>query len=635
MAANESLFPEDKIGLDPSELPLAVRMRPESLDEFVGQEEILGEGKLLRRAILADRVTSLILFGPPGTGKTTLAFIIAQHTKGNFQRLNAVSSGVTEVRQVLGRARALRRSDHRKTILFVDEIHRFNRAQQDSFMEDVEEGNVILVGATTHNPFFVLTPALVSRSLVMELKLLREPELVTLLKRALTDPERGLGRYRAEVSTEAMKHLAASARGDARRALTALEVAVLTTPADQRGMVKVTLKIAQDVTARKAVRYDRDEDEHFDTASAFIKSIRGSDPDAALYYLARMLEGGEDPRFIARRLVISASEDIGNADPEALSVAVNGLRAVEYIGLPEARITLAQMVTYLAAAPKSNASYLGVEAAARDIRSGRLLPVPPYLQVGSYKGADRLGRGKGYRYSHDAPERISGQAYLTEARRYYQPTEEGREKEIKKRMEHWQEIRECLARKGRLRSVLLEKRAGLATEEVTRLSERIGKCLLRHPDFQRARSVALYASFRNEVDTRLILKELLSRPGVRVGFPRTETGRRQLVFHQVNNPAQLVPGRFGIPEPGLKCPVLKSSDFDLVLVPGVAFDEAGNRIGFGGGYYDNFLKETRPDAVRIALAYDFQIIKGRLPVLAKDAKVDKIITDERVISAQG
>ena len=625
-----TLFPEqEKAGR--GQEPLAVRMRPDTLDEFVGQEEILGKGKLLRRAIISDRVSSIILFGPPGTGKTTLAYIIANHTQGIFERLNAVTAGVNDVRQVLSIARERRRSQNRKTILFVDEIHRFNKAQQDAFMEDLEEGNIILVGATTHNPFFVLSNPLLSRSHVFELKPLSDKDIEKILLRAMKDKERGLGQYQVKITEEAFRHLIRSSEGDARRALNSLEVAVLTTPAGPDGVIHIDRSAAEDVTAKKIIRYDRSEEGHYDTISAFIKSVRGSDPDAALYYLAKMLEAGEDPRFIARRLIILASEDIGNADPAGLSVAVSAFQAVDLLGMPEARITLAQATTYLACAPKSNASFIALEKASEDVREGKILPVPPHLRVGSYRGAKELGRGQDYKYPHDFPGHFVPQDYLPEKRRYYRPTEEGQERDIKERMEKLRELKKALDGKMEMRLSVRKLREAISSQEVASRSERIKKCILRDPDFQKAKIVAMYASFRNEVDTVSLVRETLTLDK-KVCLPKTNIKTRSLTFHLISKMEDLAPGAFGIPEPKKDCPVVPPSEIDLVIMPGIAFDETGRRIGFGGGYYDRFLKQISPHAKKIALAYEFQVIRERIPDLAKDAKVDRIITEERVIT---
>ncbi len=419
--------------------PLAARMRPRNLSEFEGQSHILGPGQLLRRAIEADRIQSLIFYGPPGTGKTSLAQIIARQTKSKFERLSGVESNVGDMRRVLAAAANRLENTGLPTILFVDEIHRFNKAQQDVLLPDVEAGTVRLIGATTHNPFFFVNSPLVSRSQIFELKPLSEGELERLLRRALADQERGLGYLKVEVDENALQHLARLADGDARKALNALEIAALTTAPDPQGRVHVDLAAAEQSIQKKAVVYD-DEDAHYDTISAFIKSMRGSDPDAALYWLAKMIHAGEDPRFIARRIVIHAAEDVGLADPMALVLANAAFQAAEFIGWPEARIPLAEATIYIATAAKSNSTILAIEAALKDVESGRTLPVPEPLRDASYRGAKRLGHGEGYKYAHDYPEHFVPQDYLGAEKRYYDPTDQGVEKKIKERVERWRAL---------------------------------------------------------------------------------------------------------------------------------------------------------------------------------------------------
>ncbi len=427
-----SLFEQSEAAHFRQAQPLAARMRPRTLAEFVGQEHFLGEGKLLRRLLAADRLGSLVFYGPPGTGKTTLARLLASETRSVFRQLSAVTSGVKELRDLLAEARDRLAAEGRRTLLFVDEIHRFNRAQQDVLLPDVEEGVVILVGATTENPFFAINSPLLSRSHVFQFEPLSAEQIKTVLQRALADRQRGLGNRRVHIDPEALNMLAETCDGDARRALSALEIGVLSCPGDP---VEFTPQLAAESIQRRVVRYDRQGDEHYDTISALIKSIRGSDPDAALYWLARMLEGGEDVRFLARRLVILASEDVGNADPAALPLAVATAQACELVGLPECQLNLAQAVTYLACAPKSNAATLGIKAARHDVKQKRLLPVPIHLRDASYPGAKRLGRGKGYQYSHDHPDAVAAQDYLGVEKVYYRPTDRGFEKELAARLE--------------------------------------------------------------------------------------------------------------------------------------------------------------------------------------------------------
>jgi len=416
--------------------PLAARMRPRDLNEFVGQSHILGPGQLLRRAIEADRIQSLIFYGPPGTGKTSLAQIIARQTRSKFERLSGVESNVADMRRVLSLAANRLENRQQSTILFIDEIHRFNKAQQDVLLPDVEGGVVRLIGATTHNPFFFVNSPLVSRSQIFELRPLGEEELYALLQRALADPERGLGYLKVRAEEAALRHLAKLSDGDARKALNALEIAALTIPPDAGGAIHLDLTVAEQSIQKKAVVYD-DEDAHYDTISAFIKSMRGSDPDATLYWLAKMIHAGEDPRFIARRIVIHAAEDVGLADPMALVLANAAFQAAEFIGWPEARIPLAEAAIYIATATKSNSTVLAIDAALKDVESGRTLAVPEHLRDASYRGAKRLGHGQGYQYAHDHPEHFVAQDYLGADKRYYEPTEQGVEKKIKERVEKW------------------------------------------------------------------------------------------------------------------------------------------------------------------------------------------------------
>ena len=412
-------------------------MRPRSLDDFAGQTHILGPGQLLRRAIESDRIQSLIFYGPPGTGKTSLAQIIARQTTSKFERLSGVESNVADMRRVLAAAANRLANTGQPTILFIDEIHRFNKAQQDILLPDVESGTVRLIGATTHNPFFFVNSPLVSRSQIFELRPLTEEELYKLLQRALADAERGLGHLRIQVEEAALKHLAKIADGDARKALNALEIAALTTAPDDDGTIHITLAVAEASIQRKAIVYDGDEDAHYDTISAFIKSMRGSDPDATLYWLAKMIEAGEDPRFITRRIVICAAEDVGLADPMALVLANAAHQAAEFIGWPEARIPIAEAALYIATAHKSNSSIIAIDAALDDVRSGRTLPVPEHLRDAHYPGAKRLGHGQGYQYSHDHAEHFVPQDYLGAEKHYYQPTAQGEEDTIKERVGKW------------------------------------------------------------------------------------------------------------------------------------------------------------------------------------------------------
>ncbi|MGE4214558.1 MAG: AAA family ATPase [Anaerotignaceae bacterium] len=417
-----------------TEAPLAARLRPTTLEEFVGQQHIIGKDKLLYRAIKADQLNSIILYGPPGTGKTTLAKIIANTTKRDFVQINATTSGIKDIKEVVEEAKIRMGMSGGKTILFIDEIHRFNKTQQDALLPHVEEGTVILIGATTENPYFEVNKALVSRSIVFELKQLESGDIEKLILRAVTDADKGYGYFDIKAEDKAVKFLADVANGDARAALNAIELAVLTTDKDDKGVINITIEVAQECIQKRALNYEKNGDNHYDTISAFIKSMRGSDPDAALYYLAKMIYAGEDPKFIARRVVICASEDVGNADPHALQVAVSAAEAINFIGMPEGRIILAQAVTYIACAPKSNAAYVGIDMALSDVRNIKIKTVPNHLKDAHYSGAKDLGHGIGYKYAHDYDGHYVKQQYLPDELKdkiYYAPTENGVEKRIK------------------------------------------------------------------------------------------------------------------------------------------------------------------------------------------------------------
>ena len=416
------------------ESPLASRLRPTKLEEVVGQQHIIGKDKLLYRAIKADKLQSVIFYGPPGTGKTTLAKVIAKTTSAEFMQINATSAGKKDMEAVIEKAKQMQGMYGKRTILFIDEIHRFNKGQQDYLLPFVEDGTVTLIGATTENPYFEVNGALMSRSIIFELKPLDKEDIKTLLHRALEDMEKGMGAYRAVADEDALEFLADVSNGDARSALNAIELGILTTERSADGLIHITLDVASECIQKRVIKYDKNGDSHYDNISAFIKSMRGSDPDAAVYYLAKMLYAGEDVTFIARRIMICASEDVGNADPNALTVAVSAAQAVERLGMPEARIVLAQAVTYVASAPKSNAAYLAVDKALSVVRESRTAPVPTYLCDAHYKGAAKLGRGLGYKYAHDYPNHYVEQQYLPDAykdMKFYEPTENGYEQTIR------------------------------------------------------------------------------------------------------------------------------------------------------------------------------------------------------------
>ena len=419
------------------EAPLASRLRPSTLDEVVGQKHIIGKDKLLYRAIKADKLGSIIFYGPPGTGKTTLAKVIANTTSARFTQINATVAGKKDMEEVVKEAKDALGMYGQKTILFVDEIHRFNKSQQDYLLPFVEDGTLLLIGATTENPYFEVNGALISRSRIFELKQLEKDDIKELLRRAVTDSEKGMGMYQAVLEPEAEEFLADMANGDARAALNAVELGILTTERAEDGLIHIDLDVAQECIQKRAVRYDTGGDNHYDTISAFIKSMRGSDPDAAVYYLARMLYAGEDIKFIARRIMICASEDVGNADPMALTVAVSASLAVERVGMPEAQIILSNAASYVACAPKSNSAVNAINAAMKAVKTQTLMPVPPHLQDGHYSGAAALGRGLDYKYAHDYPNHYVKQQYLPDGMEgavFYEPSDNGYEKEIKARL---------------------------------------------------------------------------------------------------------------------------------------------------------------------------------------------------------
>ena len=437
-AAAMDLFDYMRANTMEKESPLASRMRPTTLDEVVGQKHIIGKDKLLYRAIKADKLGSVIFYGPPGTGKTTLAKVIANTTSARFEQINATVAGKKDMEEIVKNAKDSIGMYGQKTILFVDEIHRFNKSQQDYLLPFVEDGTITLIGATTENPYFEVNNALLSRSRIFELKPLEKQDIRELVMRAVYDTEKGMGTYGADITDEAADFLADVANGDARAALNAVELGILTTDKSDDGKIHITIDVAAECIQKRVVRYDHDGDNHYDTISAFIKSMRGSDPDAAVYYLARMLYAGEDVKFIARRIMICASEDVGNADPNALVVAVSAAQAVERIGMPESQIILSQAADYVATAPKSNAAYMGIAKAMKTVADTRTMPVPAHLQDRHYKGAEKLGHGLGYKYAHDYPNHYVTQQYLPdgmEGMRFYEPSENGYEKKIREHME--------------------------------------------------------------------------------------------------------------------------------------------------------------------------------------------------------
>jgi putative ATPase len=435
---------QSNAGTSPDNRPLALRMTPRTLAEYVGQDDILGPGKLLRRAIEADRLGSVIFHGPPGSGKSALARIIALTTKAHFEETNAVVAGIADIRKIIEQAKYRRDSSGEKTILLVDEIHHFNRSQQDALLPDVEKGIISLIGITTENPYFYVNQAIISRSVVFEFRAQSEDGLRLVLRRALEDKERGLGAYKVVMTPDAERHLIEQSGGDARRMLNALEIGVLSSAPGTDGVIRYDMSVAEESVQKRNIRYDKSSDEHYDHISAFIKSMRGSDPDAALYWMAKMLEAGEDPRFVARRVIICAAEDVGNADPRALMLSAAALQAVEFVGMPEGKIPLAQAVTYVATAPKSNAAYMALHRAEEEVRNGEPRPVPNHLKDPSMDGKTR-GHGKGYRYPHDFPGHFIEQVYWPDPKVLYEPSDQGYETKIAERLSAWRKNRDAAA----------------------------------------------------------------------------------------------------------------------------------------------------------------------------------------------
>jgi len=626
------LFDFDKKAKFNGDAPLAARMRPGTLKEFVGQEHILGKEGILRKAIDNDKITSLMLYGPPGTGKTTLAYIIANVTKSHFDRINAVTSGISEIREVIKSARARKDTNNIKTILFIDEIHRFNKAQQDALMPAVEDNIVTLIGASTHNPFFAINSPLLSRSRIFQLNPLSDEDIKLIIGNTLKDKQRGLGKLKIRIDDNALRHIIKCSDGDGRRALNALELGVLLGKSDKDGVIHFTVEMAEEAVGKRQVMYDKDESAHYDTISAFIKSMRGSDPDASLYWLAKMIYAGEDPKFIARRIVICASEDVGNADPQALILANTALQASEFVGLPEARIILAQAVTYIATAPKSNASYLGIDRALEDVKSKKIKEVPDHLKVGSYPGAKVLGHGQNYKYAHNYNDHYTEQEYAPDIPEYYNPTEQGYEKKIKERLNALKAGNMNSTSKSMLRKKMIERRQKTSSYEIATESEQIKARLFDMEVFKKSKTVMFYVGKGDEVQTKDIILESM-KMGKIVSVPYIENGNREMHASLLRNfDRDLTKGEYGILSPKKESyKPINTSSLDLIIVPGVCFDINGNRIGRGGGYYDRFLKSVSKKTILIGLVFDFQVVSN-IPYDKKDIPVHIIVTGKRILN---
>jgi putative ATPase len=601
--------------------PLAARMSPQNFKEFVGQDGIVGDGKLLRRLIETDNLRSVIFFGPPGTGKSALARIIASKTKSYFEEANAVTTSIANIRKIIDSAKSRAEMSGEKTILMLDEIHHFNRSQQDALLPDVEKGVITLIGITTRNPFFYINAAIISRSTVFEFQPLSKKALLSIMELALQNKEKGLGNYKVKMSDGARKHLIINAGGDARKVLNALEIGVLSTRVNDEGVRNFDIVVAQESMQKKTVLYDRSGDAHYDHISAFIKSMRGTDPDATIYWMSKMFVAGEEPRFIARRIIICASEDVGTADPMALMLAVSAFNAIEFVGMPEAKIILAQAAIYVACAPKSNASYLAVEKAMLEIKNGAVRNVPNHLKNVNLDGKE-LGQGQNYKYPHNFEGNYVEQEYWTDPVEFYIPTKEGCEEKIRERL--------LRIKKRKIRNEFLTLRNKLGSVLAVNLSARIFTAVEILIMYQKAKTVMFYLSCGSEVATDVMLESAFKEGKIVVvpAISNPEDLQMQAVkISKLEDACQLVSG---IRQPEINAEnIVKKDDIDLVFVPAIAFDILGYRIGYGKGYYDRWL-EGVPANKTVGLAYDFQIT-DKLPIGKYDLLVGKIITEKRII----
>lgn len=596
--------------------PLAFRMRPSSIADFVGQKNLVGKGRQLRRMLESRRFFSVIFYGPPGSGKTALANVIASTLDARIEKINAVNSSVKEIREVLNSARNFLLND-KSTLLIIDEIHRFSRNQQEALLPDVEEGNVTLVGITTENPFYFISGPLISRARVYRFEKLSVQELEQILTATVSNNNKGLGDMNINVTPDVLELIAKSAEGDARYALNILETAAMTTE-ETDGRIIIDEAVIQTCIPEKKFLYDKTGTQHYDTISAFIKSIRGSDPDAAVYYLAKMIISGEDPRFIARRMAICASEDIGNADPQALILANSALNATEYVGMPEARIILAQVAVYLTSAPKSNASYMAINSALEFIHKDSTSEIPRHLTKAG--AAD-------YKYPHDYEYGYARQQYMVPDKKFYIPVNRGHEKYIRKYLDF---IRKLNGEQGMgkvkelLREKHIKRRGNLSCSERKSADKSIFEALKKHAHIQKHRHIMLYISVAGEVDTYNIIEYLLSE-GKKVYVP--VVGDSEIIVSEINNINDLVPGRFIIPEPSPdKRKYVDPMILEVVIVPGVCFTSEGSRIGRGGGYYDRFLKRISTKTYVIGICYRSQI-ENEIPHDEKDMGVHEVITE--------